>query len=93
VSDRGGPGWGGPVVAVVRAVGLRPRLWPAALGALGRLAPRGWWHRRPFLPMPDPGYWHFRMETAFGQEPSGRPSADDVVDYLEWCRRTRPSRR
>ena len=74
-------GWG----RVVGAVAQRPRLWPAALRQGSRLAPRGWWHRPPFLPVPDPGYLRFRSLTQYG-EAGHAPEADDVVQYLGWCR-------
>jgi hypothetical protein len=49
------------------------------------LAPRGWWRRRPFLPLPDRDYLRFRMVTAYG-DPERAPEPQDVVTYLEWCR-------
>jgi hypothetical protein len=72
-----------PVVA--RAVGVRPRLWLTALGAVWRLAEPGWWRRAPYLPLPDEHLWSFRMVTAYGR-PDARPNAEDIVAYLEWCR-------
>ncbi|HEX4979989.1 MAG TPA: hypothetical protein VFV35_07985, partial [Acidimicrobiales bacterium] len=35
------------------AVLAHPSLWSTAVIQLGRLAPRGWWRRTPFLPLPD----------------------------------------
>jgi hypothetical protein len=81
------------LLAAARAVLPRPRLWGEALRTVRRLAPPGWWRRPPFLPVPDAAYWRFRMQTAFGDDLSGRPSAQDVVDYLRWCQRARPSHR
>jgi len=77
---------------VAAAVLRRPGLWPAALAALARLAPPGWWRRRPHLPVPDDRLWAFRMVTAYGR-PDAEPVAADVVSYLEWCRdaRVRPA--
>ena len=75
------------------AVATRPRLWPIALVTAGRLVPRGWWRRFPFLPVPDGAYWQFRMQTAFGADPDGRPTLRDVVEFLNWCQRTRAWRR
>ena len=66
------------------AVAARPGLWPVALAQALRLARPGWWRRRPFLPLPDPDYVRFRLETAYGT--GGRPSGRDVVAYLRWCR-------
>jgi hypothetical protein len=77
----------------VAAVVARPRLWPIALVTAGRFVPRGWWRRFPFLPMPDAAYWRFRMQTAFGADPTAQPTASDVVEFLNWCQRTRAWRR
>jgi hypothetical protein len=71
----------GAVTAVLR----HPGLWPTALRQVLVLAPRGWWRRRPFLPLPDAGYLRFRMVTAYGLE-DRVPEPDDVVTYLRWCR-------
>ncbi|CAN5129862.1 hypothetical protein BH24ACT1_BH24ACT1_04490 [soil metagenome] len=49
-----------------------------------RLAPSGWWRRWPPLPLPDPTYLRFRMETAYG-DPDCDPEPADVVAYLAWC--------
>ena len=70
---------------VVRAVGLRPRLWITALGTVWRLAQPGWWRRAPHLPLPDEHLWSFRMVTAYGR-PDALPNKEDIVAYLEWCR-------
>jgi len=71
---------------VLLAVARHPELWGVAVGMAVRLAPRGWWRRWPYLPVPDPGYWHFRMVTAYGGTGDSAPEADDVVAYLRWCR-------
>ena len=67
------------------AVVARPWLWPTAARQLVLLAPPGWWRRRPFLPLPDPAYLAFRLETMYGGE-APRPAGGDVVAYLRWCR-------
>jgi hypothetical protein len=72
----------------VPAVVARPTLWPTALVQLARLAAPGWWRHRPFLPLPDPAYLRFRLQTMYG-DPAHEPVADDLVTYLEWCRRFR----
>jgi len=73
------------LAAVISAVARRPRLWPTALGQIRRLAPTGWWRRRPFLPIPPPDYLRFRAQTAYG-DADRLPDVDDVVTYLRWCR-------
>ncbi len=86
----GAPHWGPTVGTVARAVARHPGVWLDAGVALWRLAPAGWWRRRPYLPVPDPSYWDFRLETAYGGDAAlGRLSGEDVVAYLRWCRRMR----
>jgi hypothetical protein len=70
------------VVAVVR----RPRLWGTAARQVWRLARPGWWRQSPFLPLPDRAYLRFRLETQYG-DPEHRAEPDDVLAYLDWCRR------
>ncbi|HEX2039498.1 MAG TPA: hypothetical protein VHF47_07165 [Acidimicrobiales bacterium] len=70
----------GAVLAVV----VRPWLWRSALA----LAPPGWWRRPPFLPVPDPAYAAFRLQTMYG-DASHSPEPADVITYLGWCRRYR----
>jgi hypothetical protein len=70
--------------AALRAVLVRPVLWRTAARQARRTVARGWWRRRPFLPLPDPGYLRFRLETQYGE--GGAPAARDLVTYLEWCR-------
>ena len=71
-----------PVVAAVLA---RPRLWGTAVRQVLVLAPPGWWHRWPPLPLPDPAYLRFRLITAYGTT-DHPPDPDDLVSYLGWCR-------
>jgi len=70
---------------VVGAVLVRPRLWATAVRQLFVLAPRGWWHRWPLLPRPDPAYLRFRLLTAYGRTDHA-PEPGDIVSYLGWCR-------
>ena len=72
--------WLGSLGALAR----EPGLWPTALGQAGRLARPGWWKRAPFLPVPDPAYVRFRLDTQYGAD--GVPDSDDLVTYLRWCR-------
>lgn len=66
------------------AVLRRPSLWGVALVQALRLASPGWWRRRPFLPVPDPAYLQFRLETQYGSDHDPEPG--DVIIYLRWCR-------
>ncbi len=75
-------GLGHVAVGVVR----RPRLWGTALRQWRRTTPRGWWRRRPFLPVPRGDYLHFRLVTQYG-DPNHRIAPEDVLNYLAWCRR------
>lgn len=74
-------GWTSAVAAVL----VRPRLWPTAIAQGLRMAPRGWWRRKPYLPVPDAAYLRFRLQTQYGSD-SVEPSPADLVAYLEWCR-------
>jgi len=74
----------GPVLRIAVVVLLRPHLWLTGLRAGWHLAPRRWWARSPFLPVPDPNYWHFRMVTMFGGDGDGSLSTEQIVDYLHW---------
>jgi hypothetical protein len=78
--------------AALRTVLAHPSLWAPSLAAAVRFAPTGWWHRRPFLPVPDERYWRFRMETAYGDE-TASVDADDLADVLRWAHRARVRRR
>jgi hypothetical protein len=73
-------------LSVIWALARRPGLWLVALATMGRLARPGWWRRWPLLPLPAPGYLHFRMVTAYGGDGGDRLVPADVVAYLEWCR-------
>ena len=85
--------WGRDAAVVARAVLPHPGLWWAALGALHRLARRGWWRRAPFVPLPGEAYWRFRLVTAYGGEGEAEVlTRSDVVAYLRWCQRSRPRR-
>ena len=71
---------------VAAAVALRPDLWGTAVRQMRRTAPRGWWRRPPFLPVPSGGYLRFRLVTQYGAA-DHRPEPADVVNYLAWCKR------
>jgi hypothetical protein len=72
---------------VASALVRRPALWPTAARQLARMARRGWWRRPPFLPVPDPEYLRFRLVTMYGGAGDGPMDVDDLVAWLEWCRR------
>jgi hypothetical protein len=76
---------GAVIQVVLRAVIVRPGLWGTALRQVVQLAPRGWWRRWPFLPLPDRDYLAFRMQTAYGSA-GASPTVSDVTSYLTWCR-------
>jgi len=78
---------------VLRALVRRPGLAPAALAESLRLARPGWWRRRPFLPLPAPDLWRFRMETAYGGAGDTRPPPEDVQAFVHWCAAMRGWRR
>ncbi|HLI23540.1 MAG TPA: hypothetical protein VKU91_01190 [Acidimicrobiales bacterium] len=70
------------------AVACRPRLWATAVRVGATMVPPRWWRRWPPLPVPPPAYMRFRREAMYGdgEAPVG---GDDLVAYLEWCRRLR----
>ena len=80
------PALPGELVAVASAVARRPDLWPAAIRQAWRLVPRRWWSSPPFLPLPDPGWLRFRLQTQYGGDGRGPVVPADVVAFLEWCR-------
>lgn len=70
-----------------------PASIPRAARAALALRSRGWWRRPPFLPIPDPAYWKFRMETANGGEGDQAPSPQEVREVVDWSARMRRARR
>lgn len=74
---------GRQALRLLGALAREPTLVPIALVQLVRMAPPRWWARPPFLPLPDPDYLRFRIETHRGE--GGRMEVDDVVAYLRWC--------
>lgn len=71
---------------VVGAVAAHPSLWATAARQWRRTTPRGWWRRRPFLPVPSGEYLRFRLVTQYGSY-DHPVAADDVLNYLAWCKR------
>jgi hypothetical protein len=82
VSDRRPGRW---ALDAAVALAAHPGLWLTAARQLLVLAPPGWWRRRPWLPIPEPEYLRFRLQTAYG-DPDRDPEPSDVVTYLHWCR-------
>jgi len=72
----------------VVAVARRPGLWPTALAESRALVGPRWWTRWPPLPLPTAEYMSFRLQAMYGTA-GGALSADEIVGYLEWCRRMR----
>lgn len=67
------------------ALARRPELWLTAAAQCLRLARPGWWRRWPPVPVPDPHYLRFRLQTQYG-DPEREPEPADLVAYLKWCR-------
>lgn len=75
--------------AAARVVAVHPSLWRIGVRQALALAPRGWWRRRPFLPLPAPDYVRFRLQTAYGGAGDRAPDPADLLTYLRWCRTMR----
>lgn len=73
----------------LRAVLRRPTIIPAALRSALAMAPVRWWRRAPFLPLPDPSYWRFRIETSMGGAGEVPPSPSEIVDVVKWTSKMR----
>ena len=100
-SPRAGPDAAGGLVQFRRSMGSprlvwalarRPWLWPVAASQASRFAEDGWWRRRPFLPLPDPGLVRFRLDAMY-RDPAARMPPDDMVRWLRWCRIQNAQRR
>ncbi|MDJ0954297.1 MAG: hypothetical protein QNJ81_11525 [Acidimicrobiia bacterium] len=78
---------------LARTVLRRPGLWAEALRTLLAVAPRSWWRKPPFVPLPDRAYSSWRLATAHG-DPSVPLNPEELVSYLVWRRsQHRPLRR
>jgi hypothetical protein len=69
-------------------VARRPRLWLTAWSQWRALGDPKWWARWPPVPGPAVAYMAFRLEAMHGS-PKATLSEDELVAYLEWCRRMR----
>jgi hypothetical protein len=76
------------VWGAARALMTRPDLWPAAVIEGSRMMPRRWWRRWPPRLAPDQGYLRFRLEAFYG-DAGHRLEPQDLISWLEWCRRLR----
>jgi hypothetical protein len=65
------------------AVLRRPDLWVTAARAAGRFVPDRWWRRGP---VPPRAYLAYRAGGIYGA-PLLRVPPEDLIRYLEWCRR------
>ncbi len=68
---------------IIGAIVARPSLWFTAVRQVARLAPHGWWRRRPFLPVPRPDYLEFRLVTQYGGG-HGVAQGDIRVSHDRW---------
>lgn len=66
----------------------RPALAATALRLALASAPRGWWRKAPYLPLADPEYLGWRMDTAYGTA-GGTLTAREAGEFLAWTRRLR----
>ena len=78
----------GRVTNAARALLRHPGLWPEAVRSMFALAPRRWWTRPPFLPLPDRQYLQWRIGTAYGTTEADL-TGEDLVGYLRWRRSRR----
>jgi hypothetical protein len=74
-------------VRVAGSILVRPSLWRPLGRAAVSMAPRRWWLRRPFLPLPPRDYLTFRLQTQYGGAGTNAADPSDVLKYLRWLRR------
>lgn len=79
--------WGRLAAALVGRALLNPRLAIDLLKTAWAFRRRRWWGIAPFLPIPDPTYFRWRMETAYGDE-EAIPPVEDIVRFARWRRET-----
>jgi hypothetical protein len=77
----------GTILHVVR----HPRDGVALVRAGWALRRRNWWRVAPFIPVPDPDYWKFRLTTAYGNS-DVEVDIHDAVAAAHWSRRVRRGR-
>lgn len=79
--------WGRLVLALAARAAVSPRLAVDLLRTAWAFRRRNWWHRAPFLPLPDGAYLRWRMVTAYGNE-AAVPPVEDVIRFARWRRTT-----
>jgi hypothetical protein len=79
--------WASLAVRLAARAALRPRLAVDLVRTAWAFRRRGWYHRAPFLPLPDPTYLRWRMYTAYADE-RAVPPVEDVVRFARWRRET-----
>lgn len=72
--------------SAIAALARRPDLWVTGLSAARSMARHRWWAQSPYLPVPDPGWLSFRLETAYGRSDRTSIEANDLITWLEWKR-------
>lgn len=67
---------------------MRPWLWRDAVGLALGFAARRWWARLPLLPLPDPDYVAWRLQTAYGADGSADAAVEarDLVSLVSFRR-------
>jgi hypothetical protein len=64
---------------------VNPRLGIDLLRLSWALRGRRWWRHAPFLPIPEPTYFRWRLYTAYGDE-NAVPPMEDVIALARWRR-------
>lgn len=80
--------WVGLTATLAGRALVNPALAIDLVRVAWRFRRRGWWHRPPFLPLPDAAYVRWRMHTAYGAADAIPPAAD-LIRYARWIGRQR----
>jgi hypothetical protein len=68
---------------LVRYMVRHPTVAPSLFRSLWRLRAQYWWRHAPFLPVPDPTYWEFRLTTATGSS-DVMMNVSEVIAAAKW---------
>ena len=79
--------WGSLIWHLTLRGTLNPRLGIDLIRTGWAFRRRWWWHKWPFLPLPDRAYLRWRMYTAYA-DPDAIPPAEDVIRFARWRRTT-----